>query len=124
MISLLDEVRLPHVESVHTNGASKNAFARQTESFVKGPVPCVWVQRCCKLANCGGQIAWVLVYLHGLNKEGEFTVPSKVLKAFGISHRTFDRILGQFEQKGLISVKRHNGRSPKIRLRLTVANAR
>jgi hypothetical protein len=82
--------------------------------FLRGPIPLVWLTQVCALP---GQkvlaMALAIWFVRGLRgkDEGLELTPSK-LKRFGVDkrHATY-RALKDLEKAGLISVRRHSGRS-------------
>lgn len=82
--------------------------------FLKGPIPWDWLSMASKVSGRGKalHIAIVLWFLAGMNKKAMVTLSGKVLKDLGVKRNAAYRGLNALERAGLVSVIRHNGRSP------------
>ena len=84
------------------------------EKFVCGPVPFSWLQVALAVGGKSGSLAWAIWWLVGIKKANPVRLTAKVLSDFSISTRTTRRLLGDFEQAGLVQVERCRGRGPTV----------
>jgi len=87
---------------------------KQTEPFVKGPIPLGWLQRAAKLPGKAPLLtALTLFYLAGLKRTRRgIRLSAKQLGKFGVGRRNSYDALSALETAGLVSVKRKVGRLP------------
>ena len=111
------------------DGRSKGNRPRKTrkyEAFIRGPIPEEWLQKAGKIPGAAlviGLMLWQRAYMGGLwgedwqdRESGEITLGNKFLEAWGTSRSARDRALVKLEKAELITVKRHQGRLPRIQI--------
>ncbi len=84
------------------------------EKFLKGPVPLAWLASSARLPGKTLHISVVLWFLAGLNNTRSVSLPSSVLRSFGVDRSAKRRALDWLEEAGLIMVERHPGRNPRV----------
>ena len=84
--------------------------------FLKGPIPCHWLERAAKLSGKALHVAVALWFLAGLTRRREVKLTRSTLKRFGVLPDAARRALGALEKDGLVSVQRSPGRSPLVSL--------
>ena len=52
--------------------------------FVKGPIPFKWIQTASLLGANEARLAWLLWFMHGVNRGASFTISNNRAKGFGI----------------------------------------
>jgi hypothetical protein len=85
---------------------------KRREHFIR--VPFSWLER---LKGGGGQVyalALHLLYLHWHHKGQPFTLPNGMLKIDGIGRTVKWRALVELERRGLVTIRRRPGKSPRI----------
>ncbi len=92
---------------------------KRGKMFIKGPIPLGWIT---KAAGGGGKtlhVAIALWFLAGLKRSHTVALPQSKLRLFGVSRQASYRALCRLENAGLVSVARHPGRNPIVRILLT-----
>lgn len=113
----LDKLRLDKKRGLGIAAiAQKPVRHKRYNKFIKGPLPLDWFMQAAKLQGKAMNIALALWYLSGLNKTATIKLTHRILSNFDVSPRTSYRVLEQMEKAGLISVVRHQGRSPLVTL--------
>ena len=87
---------------------------KQGERFVRGPIPCDWLQRA---LACGGKscnLALALWWRAGMQRCNPIRLTRQVARDFNISPRCVRRLLSKFERAGLVQVARKRGRGPQV----------
>lgn len=114
MDSDLEAFRL--TTSSNTRLETKTKRKRNTQPFLKGPIPLPWLLRAATLPGKAPLLmALALFYLSGLRKTKQgIRLTGKQLEKFGVKRRTSYNALTKLETAGLVSVKRKVGRSPVV----------
>jgi len=92
---------------------------RTGERFLRGPIPMDWLNAAARASGNGKGlgVAIALWYLSGLNHQAKTVMlSSTVLREMGIERHAGYRGLEALEKAGLVSVKRHAGRSAVVTL--------
>ena len=99
---------------------------RKYESYVRGPIPEGWLKKAGQISGATlvvGLMLWQKAYMERLwgedlqdTKSGDITLSNKCLETWGISKRARDRALEKMDDAGLITVKRYQGRLPRIQI--------
>ncbi len=84
------------------------------ERFLKGPVPCAWLQRAARLPGKPLHVGIALYQRAGMEKSDTVKLSNGVLEDWGIDRYAKRRALKDLEIAGLVSVKRRHGRSPVV----------
>ena len=84
--------------------------------FFAGPVDMEWLAHAAKLPGAALQVALMLCHLGKLGRETWIPLSNAVMGSFGVSSDAKTRALEVLEQAKLIELKRHAGRSPRVRL--------
>ena len=85
------------------------------EHFLRGPIPMDWLCAASKASGrgCGFQVGIAIWYLSGLNRQAKTVkLTGSILTKMGVNRHAGYRGLEALEKYGLVSVKRHPGRSP------------
>ena len=99
------------VETVETGVAPRR---RLRGHFIQVPLP--WLKL---LEGASGQtcrLALHLAYLNWRRKGAPIALSNSNALGLGLARRTKWRVLRELERRGLVSIERHPGRSPIIRL--------
>ena len=87
---------------------------KQGERFVRGPIPCDWLQRALACGGKSGNLALALWWLAGMQRCNPIRLTRQVALDFNISPRCARRLLASFERAGLVQVARKRGRGPQV----------
>jgi hypothetical protein len=87
---------------------------RQGEKFLKGPIPWKWIAKAARLPGKALQVALALWFLAGIKSKSVVALSGSVLRDIGVLRHSGYRGLKELEKAGLISVQRHEGRSPVV----------
>ncbi len=82
------------------------------EKFLKGPIPWSWLEAAGNLPGKSIHVALAIWFSAGMAKNGTVRLPASLLRRMGVERNSMYRGLKQLEGDGLVSVVRHNGRSP------------
>jgi hypothetical protein len=85
-----------------------------TSFFVKGPLPCAWLERAGKLPGKSLHVALGLWWIRGMVGKPSFPFKRKAATAFGASKDAAYDALARLEGAGLITVQRARGKSPVV----------
>jgi hypothetical protein len=88
------------------------------KSFLKGPVPLLWLTASLKAGGSAAAVGLYLWYLRGLRKTSEDLIVTRrgALAALGVKERTLRRGLGKLETAGLVSTTRGRGKAIRVTL--------
>ncbi len=86
------------------------------EYFIKGPVPCVWLEKALSIGGKSGNVCWAIWWRAGVEQKNPVRLTAQVWKLFGVAPKTANRLLVDFESAGLVLVDRCQGRGPIITL--------
>ena len=108
-----DRLRLPK-RIAELRGSQRSAPPRHRpgERFLKGPVPCAWLQRAARLPGKSFHVGIALWQRAGMEKSDTVKLSNGILEDWGTDRYAKARGLKDLEEAGLVSVKRHHGRSP------------
>lgn len=85
------------------------------EHFLKGPIPRAWLDRAMGLPGKALHVAVVLWYRAGLTGHRDVVLSlSSVASIGGFDRATASRGLSSLEGAGLVRVRRHVGRAPRV----------
>jgi hypothetical protein len=90
--------------------------ARAQVPFLKGPVPLPWLRVAARLKGRALHVGIALWFLAGLEKSRDVRLAPKALANLGVDRHAGYRGLRALESAGLVSVERHRGRSPRVRI--------
>lgn len=84
--------------------------------FIRAPLPYDWMTAAAQLSGKSLHAALAIRYLAGYVETKPVTVKltHQILKDFGVSVKTSYEVLKRLEERGLITVERHVGRSPRV----------
>ena len=101
-------------EKVETKLAAKRK-ARREGRFLMGPIPLSWIRQ--NIHNPADRLLLVLVAHSDMRQSKEIKVTTDILKDAGIPYRKAAyRALDTLEANGSISLRRHKGRRPIVKL--------
>lgn len=109
------KLTLPHVSKPVCRDNKSLPKHKNGEKFLKGPIPWDrWLSIAAKGSGRGKSlhVAMALWFLAGMNNKATVTLSGTVLKDLGVKRNAAYRGLNALERAGLVSVIRHNGRSP------------
>ena len=112
----LDSLRLTSETTLESKRRSPSRIRRNTGRFLKGPIQLDWLVAAAKLPGKSLHVAIALSFLSGLTKSKSVRLTHATLDLFGVSRHSSYRALSQLESRGLVSVTRHPGRAPVVRL--------
>ena len=92
---------------------------RHTKRFIKGPIPLGWIKKAAGMEGKTLHVAVVLWFLAGFKRSRKVALSQSKLKLFNVSRQASYRALSRLESAGLVSVERHQGRSPIVTIQLT-----
>ena len=93
--------------------------SRPTARFLKGPVPLVSLAVAARLPGKALAVYLAIVHRRDLTHEPTVTLPSTLLREFGVDRDSKARALRALDDAGLARVERTNGRAARITLRET-----
>ena len=118
---LLDEQKTVHrdagTEKESSLARSPIPRHEQGRPFIRGPIPCDWLQLALSLGGKAGNLSLSLWWLAGMQRTNPIRLTKSVLDKFSISTRTSRRLLLDFERAGLVLVTRKQGCSPMVTLK-------
>lgn len=85
---------------------------RQSEKFLRGPIPLNWIAQAARLPGKAFQVGMALWFLSGIKRSRTVALSGSVLEEFGVNRYAAYRGLKVLEDAGLVSAKRHPGRNP------------
>jgi|GEM_PF-2725851 hypothetical protein len=101
-------------EKVETKHASKRK-AHRAGRFLKGPTPLSWIRD--QIRNPADRLLLVLIAHSDMRQSTELKITADILSDAGITHRKASyRALNTLEASGSLSIQRHRGRRPVVRL--------
>ncbi len=86
------------------------------ELFLKGPIPWNWLTRAARLPGRALQVALIVWFGAGLEKNRTVPFSYKRAAEMGCKREAARRGLAALERDGLVSVERGPGRSPRVTL--------
>ncbi len=89
---------------------------RRQGKFLKGPIPLDWLQVAGCLSGKALHVGVVLRYLSGVEGSSEVKFSYSLAEKFGVKRHAAYRALKALEQRGLIKIRRGNGKSPRVQL--------
>lgn len=99
-----------------TQGQLVSADRPQTDGFIKGPLPLLWMTQAAQLPGKTLQVALALWYLCGLQKTDSVTLASKTAERFGISRDAKYDAIARLVNAGLVTVHQAPGKAPVVTL--------
>ncbi len=114
----LDHLRLPQSppEPREVSSSRRPPRHRKGEHFLKGPVPCTWLEQAAVLPGKALHIGLALWFMAGMTKSQTVKLSRSLAAQFGTLPDASRRALSTLEKAGLVSVIRHPGRSPVVTL--------
>jgi hypothetical protein len=92
----------------------KGGASRNQRPFVMADTE--WLFQAYQLSPMMGNFAGMLWTFHYMDKGNVISVTTKKLAVANVAKRTSERLLDLLKDAGLITLDRHNGRAPKVRL--------
>ena len=88
---------------------------RRGEQFLKGPIPRGWLVRAMRLRGKALHVALEIWFRVGLTRRSEVVLSlEQVARTGSFDRATASRALSALEREGLVSVRRHIGRAPRV----------
>ena len=114
----LNHLRLPQrpPEPREIRNSRRPPRHRKGEHFLKGPVPCNWLEQAAALPGKALHIGLALWFLAGMAKSQTVKLSRSLAARFGALPDASRRALSTLEKAGLVSVIRHPGCSPVVTL--------
>lgn len=107
--------QLPEQLSEQSRKRREKKRTRQRVEFIKGPIRVEWLCRTARLP--GKAIATALALLFKASVAGttkDLPLTPELLERFGVKRRSSYRAVAALEEAGLVKVKRHRGRCPRV----------
>ena len=83
--------------------------------FVKGPIPLEWLAVACSVGGKAANVAWAIWYRRGTTKRTtDLPITRRLLRHFSVHPETAVRILEGFSRRGLLTLLKRRGRSPRV----------
>jgi hypothetical protein len=117
MCPTLDPERLRFPSGTALNSSQSAPLQKETTKsklFLKGPIPLDWLVVAARQSGRALHVGMVLWFLKGVKRSRTVELTRSKLAWFGISRHAGYRGLAKLEEAGLVSVKRHRGRSPVV----------
>ena len=87
-----------------------------SDMFLSGKIPWNWVSACGRLPGKALHVGMSLWLWKGIKKSTTVKLSVKRLEELGVLRHSAYRALKLMEERGLVSVERHRGRSPVVTL--------
>jgi len=111
----MNHPRLPEQLSEESQQRRAAKETRCRNEYLKGPIRLVWLHRVLRLPRKAIATALALAFKAGVSGETkDIPLTPQLLEKFGVSRRSSYRVLEDLEQAGLVTVKRHRGRAPRV----------
>lgn len=89
---------------------------RLKEKFLKGPIPLSQISLAAKLPGKSLHVAIIIWIFDSIHKGEQFKLQTSMLEALGVKRNSAYRAIKHLENSGAITVVRHRGRLPLIKL--------
>ena len=89
---------------------------RQAGNFLRGPVPLAWLARAAAMPGKSLAVGLALWFEQGITGQKEIVVGRGLLNQLNVNSKAGYRALRSLETVGLVSVKRHDGRCPRVQI--------
>ena len=89
---------------------------RQSQWFLKGPIPGSWLSLAATLPGKAFHVGVALWHESGMKKQLEVKMTGQLLRKFGVLPVSGGRALRHLELASLVSVVRHVGRCPIVKI--------
>lgn len=89
---------------------------KRGERFLLGPIPLAWLRTAANLPGKTFVVAVLMWFEAGVSKSDTVTLGHRRLGDFGVHRAASYSALEALENAGLVCVKRHPGRSPRVTL--------
>jgi hypothetical protein len=100
----------------HTSPFREKAKKKQSEPFLKGPIPWSWIEAAMSLRGSALEVGLILWYQSGLKKSLTVKLRPTMTSFLEIERKTLYRALKALEDAKLILVVRSKGSSPTVTL--------
>ena len=90
---------------------------RRSGRFLQGRISWAWLSEAARLPGKSLHVALVLRLLTGMCRSTEVELRTKFLRESGVQRHAAYRALKRLEEAELVSVKRHVGKWPVVRIR-------
>ncbi len=108
----LDLGKLRCMKTVGVDSAPKLPHHKPGEKFLKGPIPEVWLAQAAHLSGKAFVVSIALWFFAGIMRKPIIKLSQKMLRSWGVNRKAAYRALIALENAKLISVVRHDGRTP------------
>ena len=108
----LDLSKLKYIKTVGVDSASRLPRHKTGEKFLKGPIPEVWLAQAAHLPGKAFVVSIALWFFAGMARKPIIKLSQKLLRSWGVKRKAVYRALIALENAKLISVVRHDGRTP------------
>ena len=95
---------------------SRSPRIKRGGRFLSGQIPWNWLSACACLPGKALHVGIALWLWRGIKKSYRVKLSVKGLEELGVSRHAAYRALKVIEERGLASVERHRGRSPRVTL--------
>ncbi len=111
----LEKLQL-QIASIVETPKTKPPRHRSGELFLKGPIPMEWLEKAGQQPGKALHVAVGIWFWAGIKKSRVIKLSIRKLAKLGVERHSAYRGLQALEMAGLVSVDRHNGRSPVVTL--------
>ena len=87
------------------------------DRYLRGPIPMDWLRAASRCGLRAEAVAMLLWYAAGWQKSNPAKLTPAILSELRVHPKTARRILGKFQDVGLVDVEFHRGRSPLVTIR-------
>ena len=87
---------------------------RRTAWFLKGPISWAWLSAAARLPGRALHVALWIRFWSGVKRSNQVAISISGLSVMGVSRYAAYRGLAALEGAGLVAVRRHRGRKPRV----------
>jgi hypothetical protein len=113
----IDITKLKYTPDLEISTASKGLPRHKNgEKFLRGPIPEGWLAQASQLPGKTFQVGIAIWLLAGMKNNPTVKLSHKLLRSWGVGRLSCYHALVALEQANLITVKRHRGCNPVVRI--------
>jgi hypothetical protein len=107
----LQPIQLAQTTPYHVPSARK-----RRKEFLRGPIPLGWLHKAAQLRGKALAVGIALWFKAGVTKQFVVKASNTLWSKLGINRKSAYRALTALEHAGLVSVERHAGRAPVVKI--------
>lgn len=112
----LEKLEYRSDNAFHDAGKNQPPHHKKGEKFLKGPIPENWLALAAQLPGKALHVAMAIWFLAGIERKAVVKLSHTILRRWGVKRNAVYRALITLEAARLISVTRHRGQSPIVRI--------